>query len=491
MRRSETAVVMGGMLVQQVTAFLASVCIARYLGARGFGEVAIMKNLSTFVLILAPLGLDLALLKHSTFYPPGSREFNGLWTCSRVLVLALNLVLLLLTAAAVGPLLQRVYADIGDLSYLCVVALLGLIFAADVQISGAIYRVLGRINAYSVAVNYCQSLLRLALTVLVLSCGGGVAAVIWVNSIAYVSSFVALSYLDHRSSQTSLVVSAQGARLSLAVLSESLWMAVSLLIYQAMRFMDVLVLGALTNTQVTGQYNAISGIAQIIQIYPMAASQMMGPRIAEFYRQGNRNEIISELKLYLHRARLLGGYMFAGVAIFGTQLDLVFGRGFQFSWQLAMLLATGWYASAILSPFGYVLSMTGRHKSEVAILGLGVGCLLLSLFLFIPYLADVGAALSVLLAFLVVNLVRCAYVVRIVKENPLSWRDLSIPILFLLGAFASQEIGGMLLDRSLVSLVAECALYSCLSAVTYFFLSLSASDRSRVYDRVTAYARVR
>ncbi|WP_439394135.1 oligosaccharide flippase family protein [Bradyrhizobium sp. PMVTL-01] len=487
MHRSEIAIVMGGMLTQQVTAFVGSVWIARQLGSVGFGELAILKNISTFFLLVMPLGLDLALLKHATLYPPRSAELATMSTSVRSIAAALNVLLIGLTAAWFGPELQKIYHEIDHFSYYCVLTMVGVMLAADVQISGALYRVAGRLKSYSLVASYSQSLMRLTLLIFVLLLGGEVLSVVWVNTIAYISSFLALAYLDSQEVRPPSTISLQSIRESARVLRESIWMAASLLVYQSMRFMDVLVLGALTNVQVTGQYNAISGVAQIIQIYPMAASQMMGPRIAESYRIHALDGIVNELRHYLDRATMLGGYMFAGVAVFGTQLDLVFGKSFQFSWMLSVLLASSWYFSAILSPFGYVLSMTGRHRTEVMILSVGAGILIVSLFALIPMLGDVGAALSVLSGFVTVNAIRCAYVVRILGMNPLRISDIIPPGTFFVGAWIVLHFGSMVLEPSLVSLIIEASLYTFLSLAIYLFIFTNSAQRARLFSRLAAY----
>jgi O-antigen/teichoic acid export membrane protein len=487
MHRSETAIVMVGMLTQQVTAFVGGVWIARQLGSVGFGELAILKNISTFFLLVMPLGLDLALLKHATFYPPRSAELVAMSTSVRSIAAALNLMLVGLIAVWFGTELEKVYHDVDHFSYYCVLTMVGVMFAADVQISGALYRVAGRLKSYFLVAIYSQSLMRLALSIFVLLEGGGVQSIVWVNTISYISSFVVLAYLDSQEVQLPRTITLQSIRDSVRILRESVWMAASLLVYQTMRFMDVLVLGALTNVQITGQYNAISGVAQIIQIYPMAASQMMGPRIAELYRVDAFEGIANELRHYLDRATLLGGYMFAGVAVFGTQLDLVFGKSFHFSWMLSVLLASGWYISAILSPFGYVLSMTGRHRTEVAILSVGAAILIVSLFALIPIFGDVGAALSVLIGFVAVNVIRCAYVVRILGINPLRTVDVIPPGTFFLMAWIVLHLGAMVLGPSLLSLIIECSLYTLVSLAVYIFVFANSAERALLSSQLASY----
>ena len=73
----------------------------------------------------------------------------------------------------------------------------------------------------------------------------------------------------------------------------------------------------------------------------------------------------------------------------------------------------------------FVLSMTGLHRLELAILSAGV--VLVACLLLIPAFGATGAALSVAVVFVAVNAVRCATVIRILQRNPLRLADLLAP----------------------------------------------------------------
>lgn len=97
--------------------------------------------------------------------------------------------------------------------------------------------------------------------------------------------------------------------------------------------------------------------------------------------------------------------------------------------------------------------------------------LVVCLIVLIPPFGGVGAALSVAVAFVVVNAVRCTYVVRILSRNPLGYEDLIPPACFLVAAFVCREMGAVLFDRHLLALIVECSAYSVLAGGVYFALS--------------------
>ncbi len=487
MRFRETVIVSGGLMTQQLTVFGTGVLIARHLGASGFGELGTLKSLSTFLLIVTPLGLDLALLKHASFFSKRPSELGQISGALRLLVAALNLIILALVATLVGPKLQAVYQDIPNFSRLCGITMLGLVFAADVQISGALYRVADKVTQYALIVNFSQPIARLAASYMVLVLGGGVESIAWVNSVMFIYAFAVIAYADRRSRvrMPPLDIAAVASRIR-GILSESLWMALLLLVYQAMRFVDILVLAALTNPKVTGEYTAMSNVAQLIQIYPSAISQTLGPRIATLYQANDMPGINDELQGYLRKASMLGGFLFGGIAVFGTDLDLIFGKAFDFPPALAVLLASGWYVSASLAPLGYVLSMTGRHRQELAVLSVGAILLVVCLMLFIPPLGSIGAALAVMIAFVTVNVLRCIYVVRVLSFNPLRLRDFAPPACFAFVALACSVAGFSLAGKQLAAFLAECLVYLLLSAACYLGFFATEPEKGMIRARLAA-----
>lgn len=472
-------------MTQQIAVFLISVILARELGPTDFGTIGILKNLSTVVLLIAPLGLDLALLKHASFYRDRPIELRSLSQALRVLVAALNVLVLLATATVLGPWLQTIYNQDTNFSYYCVITMLGVAFAADLQISGALFRVSNRISEFSVAFLYFQPVFRIVLSFLLLKLGFGIQAMIWVTSGSYLVTLLIVERLN----VTAPARGAPGSDFNLArsiatTLRESLWMAMSLVVYQMMRFADVLVLGAYVPASVTGQYIAASGVAQIIQIYPAALSQSLGPRIADLYRAGRMEGIVDELQRYVRIAAILGGYLFAGIAVFGTDLDLVFGPNFHFSFLLTALLALGWFVSATLAPLGYALSMTGRHRAELFILVTGAVVLMGSLYLLIPRLLEIGAAAAVLISFVFVNIVRCSVVVKLIGRSPLKVAYLLPPTVFFLVAWACRALIFTSFERSFLVLLMACLLYTLTAFALWLLLFANPAERAAIGSRV-------
>ena len=475
------AIISGGLLTQQIATFLTGVLVARLLGASMFGEMSVLKNLSTILLIVTPLGLDLSLLKHGSGYNDRPEAWARISFLLRALVAILNLAILLSVLLWAGPALQSIYKDAPDFALFSVLTMISVVFLADIQVTGALFRVADRVVTYALVILYLQPLVRLGLSALVLYTQGTIQQLLWVNILCAAGSFVLLEIKTPGDRKASpLRRASESIRQIRLILSESSWMAISLLMYQALRLIDVLILGSITSIKITGEYSALSSVCQIIQIYPMALSQTLGPQIAFHYKSQRLDLIVAVLRKYVRHASLLGGYMYGGVAIFGSSLDLIFGSAFTFPLLLSILLASSWYLSAILSPFGYVLSMTGRHRLEAVILTGGTGLMALLLFALIPIWGNIGAAISVLVTFMAVNLIRFGYVSTVLGSLPLAMIDFVPPLMFISVAALCHRMTDTMLGRTFYGLVFGCGTYTLLSAVIYLAAFASESDRTRL-----------
>ena len=482
MKFRETAIVSGGLFVQQLTVFATGTLIARKLGSDAYGILGVLKSLASVVVIVTALGLDLALLKQASLYHAKPSEFYAVARALRAIVLAVNLALLAAVFLWFGPMLAGIY-EFPAFAMLCVLTMLGVVFATDTQVVSALFRVSDRVVPFALIVSFGQPIVRLVLSVLALLAGGGVTEIVCINAIVLLLTYLAIITVDRPARPSRLVMPVAALKEKIkSVLSESVWMATALLVYQMIRLMDVLILAAITGPRAAGEYAAMSSVAQLIQIYPNAISQTLGPQIALAYDQGDTNGILEKLRDYLRKTAILGGLLFGGIAVFGTDLDMVFGSSFNFPWLLCLLLAIGWYLSALLAPFGYVLSMTGRHQKEVAILASGAVLLVIGLFVLVPLWQATGAALAVLIAFAVVNGVRCAYVIRILKHNPLGLKDVAVPAGFFAIAWVCREGGAAMFERGFGALVAECMAYLVL-AVSFVVVVLVTAEERRMLTK--------
>jgi O-antigen/teichoic acid export membrane protein len=361
------------------------------------------------------------------------------------------------------------------------VTLLGLPLAADLAVLGAYYRGRHRPGAFALLTLYVQPVARVVMVALAWRFAPNAQTVVAINTLQVAISAVCVwAHLlrwraRDRGGRSPVRLSADEVRgewrEARVVLKDSIWMGVSLFLYGMMRFVDILVLGAFAPAKMVGAYAALSTVSQLVQVWPLAASQTLGPTIAKRYHAGDITGVRRALSDYIHLASIVSGFLFAGVAVFGDRLNYVFGRSFAFKPDVALLMPLGYLLSAALSPMGYSLSMTGRHRAELVIMIGGAGLLLAGCYLLIPRYGDVGAAGAVCVTFAAVNLTRFAYVSRTLGFVPGRTADFLPPVLALMCAFGAKFAVECVLPAGFVVVLLACVIYAGLyGALTVCFL---------------------
>ena len=428
-RARDASLYAGGLLFQQVTAFVVGVAAARWLGPQGYGQVSLARAIYGIAVILAPLGLDLSLLRH--LGSSGADRATQLAEIVRLrrIVLTVNIAILAGVVPIGAPWLQaHLYRQPGFAVDLAV-TFTALPFAADLAVLTAACRALDRVAQASLASLYLQPVVRTAALGGLLALGLGARGVLAATAVGVAVADLALG---------SLLVGGTGAArrespnvadhtATPRLIGYSGWMAAMLLTYGGLKLVDVLVLGHFRPAREVGDYAAVSAIAQLICLYPTALSQTLGPTVARLYAEGDRTAVRRDLARYLRLSSLACAPLFAGVAVFGPWLDLLFGPRFRFDPTLCLALALGAYVSGVFGPMSVSLSMTGRHRLEFAILLTGAlasfaGCILLA-----PSYGGTGVACATLGGYVLVNGARTAVSARVMGGSDMAWGDLVAP----------------------------------------------------------------
>lgn len=478
--RGATVIIAGGMVTQQLLVFATSILTARHLGVENFGVLTILKGLQTAALLVTPIGFDLSLLKYGGVLATNQVAYRSLYIRARGIVLLINTLLTLLFYFFLAQFILGTTVGNQDASRYALITFVGVSAAADMQLMNAILRARHRPAIFSLVSAYLVPTARIILIGIgFFFLDAGLEYVIYVNSIVFIVGALLLSLIERTilfEKASSFSGDFRTVRYS-TFLAESAWMALSLVTYGGMRFLDVLFLGAFVSTRAAGEYGALSMIAQVIQIYPMAISQTIGPDIAALHKNGDFKGIEDRLRQYRRNAGLVSGFLFGGIAAFGDKLDLVFGPDFAFSYPLSLTLAAGWFIGALYSPMGYALSMGGLHRLESLILNVGAVLLVTLLYVLIDQLASVGAALAVLVGFLFINITRARLVSRIFNITIFEVGDFVPAMVFL-------AIGGVLsfaLEvshlRSILPATLACILYTILCAYVGHHAFLTESER--------------
>jgi O-antigen/teichoic acid export membrane protein len=476
--------------MQQALTLITGVVIGRMLGSSGYGLVNIVRNVYLPLVILAPLGLDVALLKYVGREDRDLASIDRIVGRLRLVVASASLPVALITGLVGGQLLMSRVYRYPHFDIMLLTTLLALPIAADLAVLGAYYRSRHRPGAFALMTLYIQPVARVVLVGLAFFLAPTTEAVVTINTLqvaisalfvwGHFSAWKKGEQRDNASPAPTKPDSPAEWRFVRVILGDSIWMAVNLFVYNMMRFVDILVLGIYVPSKVVGAYAALSAMSQLVTIWPMAASQTLGPKISRHFHGGDVPGLRKELNDYIHFASVMTGFIFAGVAAFGDRLDLLFGKSFVFRPGIALLMPLGYMISATLGPTGFALSMTGRHREELAILLAGAVILWISCYVLIPPLGDIGAAGAVCLTFALINITRFLWVAKTLGFVPGRLVDFLPPLIALAVAYGAKALVDLAAPRSLLGLLVACGLYAAAYGALTFQYLLGEQGRDKV-----------
>lgn len=408
--RVNSLVTGGGLLLQQALGFIGGVFVAKMLGPAEYGQVSVLRTILTTVLVFSPLGLDLALFRILPQFDGNPARQALHFRRFRLIALGFGLATAVIGGLVAGPLLDgRVFAY-PHFALNFGLTLIAVPFATDVLLMTAWYRVQGNIVPIMLITNYIQPVVRTLLNVLAIYLGYGVIGVVIGTGIAYLVAFaIAVPY--HAWTLRSLPDDADPASAprwpeSVTLFREAPAMALNLFAYAVMRGADMTIVGALAPAHAVGEYAVVSNIAQLVPVAATSLTQTLGPEIARLHQAGDTVGIHRALNHTIRWASLLSSFVFGGIAGFGVHLDAVFGHAYQPAPLITGLIPLGYLMSAILAPTSYGLTMCRRSRIDLGCI-VAAAVVLITLGIPLTYaFGTVGAAVAVLVAFMVINALR-------------------------------------------------------------------------------------
>lgn len=164
---------------------------------------------------------------------------------------------------------------------------------------------------------------------------------------------------------------------------------------------DVLMLGALQGTSAAGIYTVVGRGAQLIQFSLAAVSAATGPTIAQLYAAGD----LLQIERVVHSSARLLWFACAGISTtliaLGYWFLLIFGAEFVQGQTALTLLCLGYLISAPFELAGLLLLMTGRERDTAIGTGLTASLNVCLNALLIPKFGLEGAAAATASSFVV------------------------------------------------------------------------------------------
>jgi len=448
------AILFAGMIFQYGFSFLSEVALARYLGAADFGVVAFSYSLITLVLVVGLLGMEDGIAR----YIPRTSTITQQ---REILISSFELsapVVLLVTAAVVvgAPFWARLF---GAEVYIPVLYILG----AMIPLMAIVRLAVGATRGYEMARpkillnNIIIPVSRFALIAAIALLGGRVVDFAWAYAVSYALAAVVALYI-FRTHTPLFNFGHRGEHMRATLLSFSLPLVVSAIMFTLLAKVDTLLLGYLTqSSMIVGNYRVIYALSQLLLLSLIAFNFICMPVLSAHDSEDDEDGFRQSYVAVQRWVFLLTVPVFLVMVIFPEYvISITFGSEYKGAAIGLQILIAGFFVHIVAGPAGSALKAIGKTrtvmKTTVAITVLNIALN----FILIPRYTILGAAFSTAVCYTLMNVVYIFYLYGHRQVWPLDRDELitivsSAAVLLFLrwaildGAGVSRNIGVILI----------------------------------------------
>lgn len=206
------------------------------------------------------------------------------------------------------------------------------------------------------------------------------------------------------------------------LLSYSLPLYVSGLAYVLLSNTDMLMIGALAESDVVGQYRASVQLASVYSIVLGSTNAVIAPIISLMEEKDQYDKIDRLYKLVTRWIFTANVLLFAGSVVLAQDLLRLFGPEFVVAWPFFLVLALGQLANGMVGGVRNLLEMTGNER---ILLADNAGALVLNIFLnyiLILQFGGLGAALATAVTVITLNFAQLYQVRSKISVSPFTPR---------------------------------------------------------------------
>lgn len=379
--------IIGILLTLSCLAFL-----ARYLGAKTYGQYIYVFNWLEILTAIGLLGLNQTALRFVPAYRSQSDWglLRGFISRSGQTVLTASCLTGIIAAVIVGFLKGRLEDGLIPIFW---IGLVSLPLIALIQLIGAFLQGIRR-----AALSLIPQVFRpLALVIGILVLGDFLGYGLGASSVFGLEAFVniILLFLMWRL----LLNSMSRHRHSEAYrIREWLTVSIPILLISLMNILlariDIMMLGTIQGTIFAGYYSAASRIAAFVIFGLTTINFVMAPRISELFTQRRQSELQRNVTLFAWTTSLFAFLMGVIIIILGPFILRVFGSEFVVAYQALVILTIGQFINALSGPVGYLMTMTRYQNEAAAILLISTILNIVLNALLIPYYGLTGSAVA-------------------------------------------------------------------------------------------------
>jgi O-antigen/teichoic acid export membrane protein len=407
--------VLTGRLSATAIGMLCSVVVAKYYGADMLGIMALIQTTLLITLTISKMGLDTAVLK---LIPEHVEKFSvnsAKQVYFRILFVAIILSLLMgailfLLADFIG---SAVFGKPYLTKYLTVMSII-VVFGAIHDINMQTVRGFRQVKLFAFMQLLPQSLLFSLLIIIMMMSSDVCDAPVWALLLALVfSSMITVCtviWVFTRLVDKNGEIEPVKYR-DIISLSSPMFLTASMNFIIAQS--GLVIIGVFRSSAEVGYYSIAVKLATLTSFVLMAINSIVAPKFSQLFHSGRIAELYQVARRSTKLIFISTIPILVVLLLFGRQiLSTLYGKEFIAAYAALIILIFGQFIHSISGSTGYFLNMTGGHKfysiilAAAAVINAALGISL------IPFMGDVGAAVSATISLIFWNLVSLIYIKR-------------------------------------------------------------------------------
>lgn len=475
----EASITMGGSMVGGLFRYLFNIQVARFLGIEILGLYAIGNAMTQLAVVVGKLGLDGGVLRFVARHQALNETPVAIAAVRRGVKVAFfsSLVIAAVLFLAATVLSTQLFHAEDTL-----LASLLRWFALVVPVAVVAHVLAGASQGFQVLKHRALALhvfpsLTMVLIFLVLVFWAGT---FWSLALAFVGSqVVSLLAAGYYLTRLVPVHRPPAAEAPADLVSYSLAMVLAALAATLMHWSDIIILGALTDSQTTGLYQPAVRTAGILNLAMVSLGGIFAPIVSGLYAQEQQEQIKRLLKLVGRWTFAVTWPAFLFLMLYAAKVMLLFGTEFVAGSTPLRILSVAQVILTLAAGSALVLSMTGYPKinllNSVLVFGLNIA---LNLYL-IPRYGIMGAAWATTVALGVLALLRIAEVWAIHRMQPLTLKHGKPLLAGILAWAVCWAANRFIFDwHTVVVLLLGAIIFVSVYAAATYVLRLDADDRA-------------
>ena len=468
-----------GDLFNYASRLVASLVLARLLGADEYGLYTLSVSLAFLVASLANLGLDAAMERYVAILGARGDEpgVRGTLQLGIGLPLIASLVLSTIGFFAAGSIAQNVYHD-DRLTPLLQIAALAMPLVVSTTVLSAIVRGFKRMDYSAFTVNFIQPLVRLALIGVLAIIGLNAQSAMIIFAVSYFAATAVLLGLVHRLCPLDrLTRNSQRYVKETAAFSFPFWFAGVLT--QVRKNIAPLLLGVYSTMANVGIFSVVTSANLLGRVALKSVRTSLRPTLAETLDAGDSEEAQHLYQATTRWTLTATLPAFLVVALYPSAILGIFGESFESGAAPLRVLAFAQLMNAATGTCGSVIDMSGLNVVKLVnkIIEFALA-LTLNVVLIVQW-GLMGAAVATLISTSAIQILRVAEVRIILGLSPYNVHTLK-PVLAAVVAFVAGMVTNLLIPAT--DGLGRLMLNATMVAVVYFgtlvALGLTEEDRS-------------